>query len=144
MNIQEELKIGESLISALPNVLGHALIGSAMYMEDAKDIDFAILIEGDAMDYTSKLHDSGWGLCGEYDNAVGDWAAVRKGNINFMVTHSPKFFQDYKTAMEVCKALKLTDKEDRIMVCRIVRDGFSADAALAHRTFPVSVPRIKQ
>lgn len=143
MNIQDEIKIGKDLLSSLHSVLDYALIGSAMYLEDAKDVDFAVLIDGDAIDYTTKLHDTGWGLCGDYDTGVGIWAAVRKGNLNFMVTHSPKFFQDYKTAMEVCKALKLTDKEDRIMVCRIVRDGFSATAALDLRAFPVQVQRTK-
>lgn len=141
MNIQEEIKIGEDLINTLWNVRDHALIGSAMYMEDAKDVDFAILIEGDAIDYTIRLHDNGWGICGDYCTGTGNWAAVRKGNINFMITHSSKFFEGYKTAMEVCKALKLADKNDRIMVCQIVRDGHSAEMALSHRPFSIPTPR---
>lgn len=58
--------------------------------------------------------------------------AVRRENINLMVSHDPKFFADYKTAMEVCKALKLKHKEDRIAVCQIVRDGKKAEDVFTH------------
>lgn len=127
MNIQEEIKIGESLISTLPNVLDSALIGSALYMTDAKDVDFAILIDGNATDYATALTVEGFDLCSDYDVREGAWDAVRKGNLNLMITHSSEFFRGYKTAMEVCKALRLTNKADRIMVCQIVRDGLTSD-----------------
>ena len=77
-------------------------------------------------------HSEGWGQCGDYDGVGGIWAAVRRENINLMVSHDPKFFADYKTAMEVCKAMKLKHKEDRIAVCQIVRDGKKAEDVFTH------------
>lgn len=127
MNIKEEIENGKTFISTLPNVLDSALIGSALYMADAKDVDFAILIDGNAVDYATALTVKGFNLCSDYDVREGMWDSVRKGNLNLMITHSSEFFRGYKTAMEVCKALRLTNKADRIMVCQIVRDGLTAD-----------------
>lgn len=134
IDIAAEVAAGVALIKELPLVLDHALIGSAMYMPDANDVDFAVLIDPkhNAIDYATSMHEDGWGQCGEYDGVGGIWAAVRRGNLNLMVTHDPRFFADYKTAMEVCKALKLKHKEDRIAVCQIVRDGMKAEEVFTH------------
>lgn len=136
MDTKAEIAAGETFIKTLPQVRDFALIGSASYLPDANDVDFAVLIDdfdsGGAVDYASKLVMDGWGNCGEYDGVGGIWAAVRRENLNLMVTHDTKFFADYKTAMEVCKALHLTNKQDRIAVCQIVRDGKKADEVLTH------------
>lgn len=123
-----------AFIATLPQVLDFALIGSASYLPDAADVDFAVLVDPalNAVEYTDKMVADGWGNCGEYDGVGGIWAAVRSENLNLMVTHDPKFFADYKTAMEVCKALNLTHKQDRIAVCQIVRDGKKADEVMTH------------
>ena len=134
INIEAEIAAGTMLIPTLPGVLDFALIGSAMYMREANDVDFAVLIDPsrNAVDYAMGMHSEGWGQCGDYDGVGGIWAAVRRENINLMVSHDPKFFADYKTAMEVCKALKLKHKEDRIAVCQIVRDGKKAEDVFTH------------
>ncbi len=80
------------------------------------------------MAYLSELIMQGWDHCGEeYDTQHGTWGAVRRGDINLMVTHNRVFFDGYKRAMEVCKVLGLKRKEQRIAVCKVVRDGMSAD-----------------
>lgn len=134
MDTKAEIAAGEALIPTLPSVLDFALIGSASYLPEAGDVDFAVLIDPaiNAVDYASQMVTDGWGNCGEYDGVGGIWAAVRRENLNLMVTHDPKFFTDYKTAMEVCKALNLTHKQDRIAVCQIVRDGKKADEVMTH------------
>jgi len=134
MDTKAEIAAGEALIPKLPQVLDFALIGSASYLPHASDVDFAVLIDPtvNAVDYASQMVAEGWGNCGEYDGVGGIWAAVRRENLNLMVTHDPKFFTDYKTAMEVCKALNLTHKEDRIAVCQIVRDGKKAGDVMTH------------
>lgn len=134
INIEAEIAAGTMLITTLPGVLDFALIGSAMYMREANDVDFAVLIDPsrNAVDYAMGMLSEGWGQCGDYDGVGGIWAAVRRENINLMVSHDPKFFADYKTAMEVCKALKLKHKEDRIAVCQIVRDGKKAEDVFTH------------
>lgn len=133
-DIQAEIAAGQSFIPTMHAVMDFALIGSAMYVPDARDVDFAVLIapEFNAVDYAAKMANDGWGNCSEYDGVGGIWAAVRRENLNLMVTHDPKFFADYKTAMEVCKALDLRHKEDRVAVCQIVRDGKKADEVFTH------------
>ena len=134
MDTKAEIAAGEALIPTLPSVLGFALIGSASYLPEAGDVDFAVLIDPaiNAVDYAAQMANDGWGNCGEYDGVGGIWAAVRRENLNLMVTHDPKFFSDYKTAMEVCKALNLQHKQDRIAVCQIVRDGKKSDEVMTH------------
>lgn len=134
MDTKAEIAAGEALIPTLPSVLDFALIGSASYLPEAGDVDFAVLIAPaiNAVYYASQMVSDGWGNCGEYDGVGGIWAAVRRENLNLMVTHDPKFFTDYKTAMEVCKALNLAHKQDRIAVCQIVRDGKKADEVMTH------------
>ena len=134
MNLETAIADGKTLIPAMPSVLDFALIGSAMYLPHANDVDFLVLIAPslNAVDYSAQMCGEGWGNCGEYDGVSGIWAAVRRENLNLMITHDPKFFTDYKTAMEVCKALYLTHKEDRIAVCQIVRDGKKADEVITH------------
>ena len=134
MDTKAEIAAGEAMIPTLPSVLDFALIGSASYLPEAGDVDFAVLIDPaiNAVDYAGQMANDGWGNCGGYDGVGGIWAAVRRENLNLMVTHDPKFFADYKTAMEVCKALNLTHKQDRIAVCQIVRDGKKADEVMTH------------
>jgi hypothetical protein len=135
INIPAEIEAAKAFIPTLPHVLDFALIGSASYLPNASDVDFAVLIDhqaANAVDYTVRMANDGWGTCGEYDGVGGIWGAVRRENLNLMVTHDPKFFADYKTAMEVCKALHLTHKEDRIAVCQIVRDGKKAEDVTTH------------
>lgn len=134
MNVAEEIARGEALIRSLPHIAEFALIGSAMYLPDPNDVDFAVLLDtscehqNDAMSRASSMAGiDGWELCGDYDTATGAWCAVRKGNLNLMLTHDRKFYDGYKLAMEVCKVLRLTNKEDRMAVCRVVRDGIPAD-----------------
>lgn len=139
--IAEEVAAGRALVGALAEVQAFALIGSALYLPDAQDVDFAVLINPtlNAIDYSSQMVRDGWGNCGEYDGVGGIWAAVRRGNLNLMVTHDPEFYKGYLTAMEVCKVLGLRNKHERVAVCQIVRDGKTAEEAWSfweswHRT----------
>ena len=43
--------------------------------------------------------------------------------------HNRDTYQKFLTAMEVCKMLKLQTRKERVLVCRIVRDGMSAEQA---------------
>lgn len=130
---------GTSLLQAAPNVEAFALIGSALYLpaDQVNDVDFAVLLKPGtlAFEHLARMTTSGdWKPCGEYDTTGSDaWGAVRKGNLNLMVTHDRVFFDGYKMAMEVCRVLNLTRKEDRIAVCRVVRDRVPAADILAEK-----------
>lgn len=136
IDIQAEIAAGRELIAKLPAVKDFALIGSASYRPDPHDVDFAILIDPahNAVEYCTTLINDGWGNCGDYDGVGGIWAAVRRENLNLMVSHDPVFFERYKVAMEVCKALRLEHKEDRVAVCAIVRDGKTAEQVRTYGT----------
>lgn len=136
MNVENAIAVAEGLIRSLNNVADYALVGSATYLPYPNDIDFAVLLtEGaNAIDYVGALSRDKfeWELCGDYDGVDGKWHAVRKGNLNLIITHDPKFFTGFKIAMEVCKALRLVHKMDRIAVCQIVRDGRMASEVVTH------------
>lgn len=132
MNLEQERREAEAFLAGLPEVAESALIGSAMYLppETVADVDYAVLVHG--TDYVQPLTrlmlDHGFAGCGEqYEASTGTWGAVRRGNLNLMVTHDRAFYESYKLAMEVCKALRLENKLDRIAVCKVVRDRLPAD-----------------
>lgn len=135
MNVIREIADGAEVLARLPSVAAFALIGSAAYLPNPADVDFAVLLNlpasvssGDYFD--DHLKPLGFRACsGEYGAmGDGDWYAVRRGNLNLMVSTSETFYGGYIKAIEVCKLLNLTDKQDRIDVCQIVRDGLPASS----------------
>lgn len=139
MNVQQEIQDGLAFLLELQAnglIAKCQLIGTASYMpERAEDVDFAVLLSdaltpaceqvGDLIDRQQPLY--GFDACGDYDTKLGNWCAVRRGNLNLMLTNSGNFYNDYLKATEVCKALELTNKADRIAVCGIIRDGLKAE-----------------
>lgn len=129
---------GNTLAFGLPGVERFALIGSARYLpaDQVNDVDFCVLLQApnQATSYAAALADSGWGRCGEYDNADGLWCAMRRGPLNFMLTHDAVFYSGYLLAMDVCEALRLEDKAERIAVCQLVRDRKPLAEVLAQLT----------
>lgn len=134
--VNEEFANAESIIAEMaPYAASHALIGSTTYLpqESCNDVDVLVLVQG--CEYHEPIADlmlrHDFQPCGEqYECATGTWGAVRRDKLNLIITHDAAFYAEYLRAMEVCKALHLTDKRDRIAVCKIVRDHMSADAAL--------------
>jgi hypothetical protein len=156
-----------------PDVLDHDIIGSALYMDTAADLDVLVLFkdrpavkrpltvmgEGTGLDATDPLFDnleatlhedeitgsgflgygrwmfgSDWCLCGvEYSDQDDTWGAIRKGSINLIMTNDEGWYKRSVTASRVCEALKLTNKDDRIVVYRVIRDGYDAESANARR-----------
>lgn len=131
MNSADNLIINAGIIVAgFKNILDYALIGSAAYLEQINDVDIALLIEGNVFEWEAEnCPIPEYSRCGDYDKVADSakWTSVRKGFTNFMITNDRQFFEDYKTATEVCKALHLTEKSDRIKVCQIVRDKKKAE-----------------
>jgi hypothetical protein len=80
------------------------------------------------------LFGDGWITCGgEYDDQDDKWGAIRKDNVNLIVTVDPAWYERAKLANEVCYALRLQDKGDRVVVYRVVRDGYDQQQANARR-----------
>lgn len=133
LNIVRETAEAVAIIKAMRGVFDYAMVGSALYLPgSAHDIDFAVMLaEGTgATELATELtqeYPNPWFACGEYDADAGTWCSVRRGNLNLMLTHDRAFFDGYVKAMEVCKVLRLESKDQRIAVCKVVRDGLSAD-----------------
>lgn len=136
MDVKAETAAAIEYIQKLPGLVEFAMVGSALYMPETAvaDVDFAVLVapEFAVAQYTQELmaDSTGWESCSEYATVGGmtmQWTAIRRGNLNLMLSNERKFFDGYKLAMEVCKALKLQTRAERITVCRVVRDGFTAE-----------------
>lgn len=129
MNIAVEIRAAELLLANLPGVRNTHLVGSASFMpEEAKDVDYAVLVHGSPTKFAME-HLNGFEESVEYDvPEYGTWRSYRNGDLNLIVTSDQGWFDRYVAAMETCKYLRLTDKAQRIAVCRIVRDGWPAEA----------------
>ena len=130
-NIKPEIINGEAFLRDMPKVAAYSLIGSAMYLpaEACNDVDFLVLVrDGEYLEsVTNLIQNHDFQPCGEqYECATGTWGAARRGNLNLIVTHDKAFYDAYKLAMEVCQALRLTNKLDRIAACKVIRDRMSA------------------
>jgi hypothetical protein len=96
---------------------------------DNTDVDYLVLVR-DLWQAVAALRDFGWTLCegkdGSYeedDTYSLDWYAVRKGNLNLILTGDPRWYQRAVQATTICKKHNVLDKDDRIIVFRWVRDG---------------------
>lgn len=121
--IREAREYGHDWLTQQPNAVMFFEIGSARIPgSHPQDVDFLVLWAGANTDFLD--WDCGWfpSLGEEY---LGDgWMSFRKGNVNLIVTGDAEFFELNKRASDVCVALGLKDKADRILVHKIVRDGY--------------------
>lgn len=127
LDIKATAAEAERIIAGLPRVLASRMIGSATYLPDPSDVDYLVHVDTSwATEYVG-AHLAAFMNCGEYDTADGAWAAVRKGDLNIIVTTDAQFYNLFGRATEVCKALQLVHKDQRVAVCQIVRDGKTAE-----------------
>ena len=127
----------ERFLGATTNVIDFGLIGSAAWLPQPKDVDYIVLIEDSdergpdfsVTAFCNALLPQGFENCGDYEMAMNGWNAVRRDDLNLIVTAVEDSYHAYRKAMIVCQALNLTDKKDRRMVCRILRDDLSLDEA---------------
>lgn len=94
------------------------------------DVDYLVLVQDlwQAVEVLERVED--WCLCqgadGAYQNDkeyANTWYAMRKGNINLIMTDDPAWYQRAVHATTVCKQRNILDKADRIIVFRWLRDG---------------------
>ena len=116
----------------IPKAVRARLIGSAMYLPTPSDIDVLVQVLPSTSLRTihDTLCDKGFTSCSNYDEQFGpdqgETIILRDAFLNLIVTRNEKFYERFGAAMEVCKALTLTEKVDRVTVCKIVRDGMNA------------------
>lgn len=124
-------------------VIDFCVVGSAIYHPEPKDLDFLVLTKhasfiggttGDGNGAARWAFGEEWlTIGGRYDDQTDKWGSIRKDDVNLIVTVDPEWFKRAKLANEVCAALKLMDKGDRIVTYRVIRDGYSAEQANLRR-----------
>lgn len=83
------------------------------------DDDTVILVNG-YYDYVDLLEKDGWVMTSKDYDDTGEFYSFRKGDENYIVTESPRFFNAYVVATESAMALNLLNKEDRIKLFQTV------------------------
>lgn len=120
------LKLRGDLFSM--GALSVALVGSTYIVGEGKDIDLLAFAEDrDAIE--TALQVRGYVREGgeSYNPQEDEFVSMRKDEFNVILTSDREFFASWVQAAEVCKYLKLADKEQRVMVHRIIVDGWSAE-----------------
>lgn len=119
------------LLSKCDEHLGLELVGSQYILGTGADTDMLwhVTSKDEAALYLSE-HGYHRDCAAAYDKEGTEFYSFRKADINVIVTSDGGWFLDFLTAAKVCKYLKLTDKEQRKGVHRIVRDGADADGQL--------------
>ena len=112
----------------------YQMIGSTYTLGQGRDIDFAVLVNTDAPSTLITSPQPEWLLgtwvregAGHYEG--GKFVSYRQGDINIIVMDDLDVYTRFKTAMEVCKVLKLKTRKERVLVCRVVRDFMDAEQA---------------
>jgi hypothetical protein len=113
-----------------PEVIAQQAVGSALYREDASDLDVLVLLRHEVVP-AEWLENHQHDFCGEYGaDGNSGWCAGRTGDVNYLVTSDEGWYDRFHAAAQVCAALQLPTRTQRCIVHRIVRDGLDADAAI--------------
>lgn len=136
----EEVVIAEAeIMAALGRLyLRSAQVGSSYIVGHGKDLDIVVLVCG-TEDEVPVHYQAGRRLvkAGYQSSSDGsgegedDFNCYRKGSVNVMLTARSHWFQNFLMASEVCKALRLTEKWQRVAVHRVIMDDEDAETATA-------------
>jgi len=116
-----------SKFKLLPSHPGHIsaqLVGSEYVFGEGKDTDVLWLTK-DAVAARTYLIEHGYDCESdtrpEYNDAK--FYSLRQGRVNILVCADEEYYDLTLRAVEVCKYLQLADRDQRVMVHKIVRDG---------------------
>ena len=88
------------------------------------DLDAVALVGGNPEAIWRVLEPLGYTNCSKAGESYpeGDHCIVRKGRMNFIIVTTKVRFEQWRKATDICKALNLTDKAERVVVYQILRD----------------------
>lgn len=117
-----------NFLRSLPVHIEASLVGSTYILGEGNDVDIMWLVS-DYQEATRLLIKDGY----EYDKDYEDdrFASLRKGEVNVIVTAEEERYRNTLIAAEVCKYLKVAERDDRIAVHRIIRDGKTAENCMS-------------
>ena len=133
MQFATEYAAVKAELGASEEVIECAAIGSALYREDAQDLDVVVLLFKDITpaSWFEAREPSGMQRTYDYDTDE-DWMSTRQGVVNFILTNDEDWYDRCIKASQVCEVLGLADKRQRKLVYRVIRDEMTpAQANLA-------------
>ena len=109
----------------------HAPVGSKYTCTAGYGDDDHLFLVADQRAAALSLSKRGWDMSAkDYDG--DDFVSLRYCDYNALLTDSPEFYEAFVQAAEVCKALDLSDKTDRVTVHRVILYGEDAKTARAN------------
>lgn len=109
-----------------------AHVGSSYIVGEGADLDLVVLVTpGDLDEACAKLEDHAYTFTTSKDcsGAEDEFRTFRKGDVNVMLSDDEKWYYAFKQAAEVCRALQLREKWQRIAVHRVIMNNEDAETA---------------
>lgn len=118
MSDQSHWKTCKSIIKWMP-------IGSRAVCNPApKDTDDDRLILVRDVDFAIKFFEAcGFVETTGEDYLGEDFRTMRRGELSFIISTDPKFYERFRVATIACRELNVLDKEHRIAICRAILYG---------------------
>lgn len=102
-----------------------------VYPPPEGDTDLDILVPDDATLINSLIDQAGFVPDSNPNyGELGEFTSYRKGKINIIVAHDENFYRKFLLATEVCKALNLPEKTDRVLVHTAIMQGRDSRSGL--------------
>lgn len=124
----------EEVKAVLP-VQKFAIVGSCFILSptQAKDADLLILLpeKMNLLSARAQLDAETWHWA--YDEGTypsDEFESGRKGLVNLLLVNSRSVFDNWRLAAMICKALNLTNRDDRVIVHQILMDGLVISSIL--------------
>jgi hypothetical protein len=103
-------------------------VGSSYIVGAGMDLDIVVLV-GDKAPCIPDLTGNGYTYTSESEYDDDGFHCFRKGDVNVMLTDSVAWFEQFCTAAEVCRLLRLTSKADRVAVHLVIMNDSNAEDA---------------
>lgn len=111
----------------LPQGIEH--IGSSTYHSDANDVDIMVMVP-DKQAYMELCHALGFSYAPNANEYPGEWESMKKGDLNLLITADSDYYYASRTASDVCRALKLKTRKERVIVHRVIVDKMRHQEAI--------------
>lgn len=112
---EEEL---DTLLETTEGINQVAMVGSYFILGKGKDIDYLILT--DRKQYLIDLLETHEFKYEGIYKGESDFASLRNGEYNLILTESEPFFKEFVLAAKVCRLLQVSDKQKRIEVHSLI------------------------
>lgn len=104
-------------------------VGSSYILGKGQDLDIVVRVSS-MLHAADKFRAADYIYTGADSGEEDDFYTLRKGDVNVMYTSHEDFIDNFVKAAEVCKALGLTTKWQRVAVHRVLMNDEDADVAV--------------